>query len=115
MEFVDIAMKAKGRAIAAVDGSNPIVTFKGVNLKQLPKVPELLEVCGEKAALYLARGFNNAAYLEASDPYDRYIPDAFDDDQYKAMRTALVQMVKLTGKSIEEVAGRLLTAMGIEG
>jgi hypothetical protein len=117
MNLVKIARKASGRlynAIKKEDGGfvNPLVEFEGVDTNNLPTVDELLDLCGESAAKYLADGFNDAAFNTAKDPFDAWIPDDLDDEQYKRFRTAIINMVNLTGKEIPVVAKSLLAAMG---
>ena len=110
MKLITISRKASGRLYNAVkneDGkgfTNPLVEFEGVDVKNLPSVKELLDLCGDQSARYLADGFNNAAFDAARDPFDPLIPSDFDDEKYKWARTSLISMVKLTGKTPEEVA-----------
>lgn len=109
MKLITITRKASGRLYNAVkkDGGgfeNPPVVFQGVDMDNLPPINELIELCGENAAKYLAEGYNNAAFDLAKDPFDSLIPSHLDDEQYKQARTAIINMVKLSGKTPEEIA-----------
>jgi hypothetical protein len=112
MNLMKLTRKASGRLYNAVkkeDGGfeNPLVEFEGVDLDNLPSVEDLLNLCGSRAAIYLADGYNTEAFDLARDPFDKWIPDTLDDDQAKALRTALINISKALGKTPDEAAQML--------
>ena len=109
MKLITLSRKASGRlynAIKKEDGGfvNPLVEFQGIDVDHLPSIDELLKFVGDKAARYIADGYNSEAFELAKDPFDSLIPEGLDEEKYKQARTAMINMVKFMDKSPEEVA-----------
>jgi hypothetical protein len=123
MNLVMLSRKVPGKTFNSVTTTNekgetitvnPTVEFEGVDLDNLPTVKELLELCGKEAALYLAKGFNDTQFDAARDPFDKYIPEDFNDEQAKNFRASMINMCRVLNQTPDFVATMLLKAIGRE-
>lgn len=115
------ALSGKGlrwRAGQTRGKNSSVITWKAFDLEakdSLPAtIPEFVELTGAKAdeiLEYIVDGYNSAAYGLASDELFEYVDDSWDKDTKNQFRLAVRNFVKLTGKSVEEIANMVKAGM----
>jgi hypothetical protein len=117
MNLITLSRIPAGRMYNAIkneDGTftNPPVQFQGFDLEELPQFDAMRKFIGDEDMVRLAAlAYNEESFDNAKDPFSQYVPKSLDAVAAKKYRTALINLVTITGKSPEDVASLISGVM----